>query len=122
LPDDRKSLQDFAYAAAERYSGYWIPPTWQQDVSLGIGDTALPKVSMWTAWNEPNNPLWLTPQYKRVGNAWRVESAFQYAKICNAVYTGVHSVTISATQGALPGEEGRVWRHRPKGERRPCDE
>jgi len=45
---------------------------------------------MWTAWNEPNNPIWLTPQYKRVGKTWRVESAFQYANICNAIYNGVH--------------------------------
>ena len=104
-PTSAKSLQDFAYAAAERYSGYWIPPSWQQNASLGIGNTALPKVSMWTAWNEPNNPLWLTPQYKRVGKTWRIESAFQYAKICNAVYTGIHSVVISASQGTIQGEK-----------------
>ena len=114
-PTTGKSLQDFAYAAAERYSGYWIPPSWQQDASLGIGDTALPKVSMWTAWNEPNNPIWLTPQYKRVGKTWRVESAFQYAKICNAVYTGVHSVVISASQGKIQGEKVACGVTGPKG-------
>ena len=90
-PTDAKDLENFAYAAAERYSGLWIPPAWQQNPSLGIGATPLPKVNMWTAWNEPNNPLWLTPQYKKVGKAWRVESAFNYAKICNAVMAGVHS-------------------------------
>jgi hypothetical protein len=89
-PTNPKDLQNFSYAAAERYSGLWIPPSWQQNASLGIGSTPLPKVGMWTAWNEPNNPIWLTPQYKRVGGSWRVESAFQYAKICNAVYDGVH--------------------------------
>jgi hypothetical protein len=114
-PTNAKSLQDFAYAAAERYSGFWIPPTWQQNTSLGIGNTALPKVSMWTAWNEPNNPLWLRPQYKRVGKRWRVESAYQYAKICNAVYDGVHSVTISATQGTLQGEQVACGVTGPKG-------
>ena len=30
-PADPTELQDFAYAAAERYSGYWTPPGWQQD-------------------------------------------------------------------------------------------
>jgi hypothetical protein len=119
-PTSGKSLQDFAYAAAERYSGYWIPPAWQQDESLGIGNTALPKVSMWTAWNEPNNPLWLTPQYKRVGKKWRIESARQYAKICNAVYTGVHSVVISATQGALQGEKVACGVTGPKGNDAPA--
>jgi len=90
-PKNFKDLENFAYAAAERYSGLWIPPEWQQNASLGIGNHPLPKVNMWTAWNEPNNPLWLTPQYKRVGKTWRVESAFNYAKICNAVMAGVHS-------------------------------
>ena len=114
-PTKAKDLQDFAYAAAERYSGLWIPPSWQQDPTLGIGSTPLPKVSMWTAWNEPNNPLWLTPQYKRIGKRWRVESAYQYAKICNAVYNGVHSVTISATQGKLQGEQVACGVTGPKG-------
>jgi hypothetical protein len=90
-PTDFTDLENFAYAAAERYSGLWIPPTWQQNASLGIGSTPLPKVNLWTAWNEPNNPLWLTPQYKKVGRTWRVESALNYAKICNAVMAGVHS-------------------------------
>jgi hypothetical protein len=114
-PKNPIDLQNFAHAAAERYSGYWIPPTWQQDASLGIGSTPLPKVSMWTAWNEPNNPLWLTPQYKRVGKTWRIESAYQYAKICNAVYKGVHSVVISATQGALQDEKVACGVTGPKG-------
>jgi hypothetical protein len=114
-PTNAKDLQNFAYAAAERYSGLWIPPSWQQNASLGIGNTPLPKVTMWTAWNEPNNPLWLTPQYKRVGGKWRVESAYQYAKICNAVYTGVHSVLISATEGTLKGEQVACGVTGPKG-------
>ncbi|HJX49184.1 MAG TPA: hypothetical protein VJ375_15195 [Gaiellaceae bacterium] len=119
-PTNALDLRNFAHAAAERYSGYWIPPSWQQDPSLGIGDSPLPKVSMWTAWNEPNNPLWLTPQYKRIGKTWRVESAFQYAKICNAVYTGVHSVTISTTQGALQGEKVACGVTGPKGNDAPA--
>jgi hypothetical protein len=110
-PTNAKDLQDFAYAAAERYSGLWTPPSWQQNASLGIGSTPLPKVTMWTAWNEPNNPLWLTPQYKRVGNTWRVESAFQYAKICNAVYDGVHSPFL----GPLQGEQVACGVTGPKG-------
>jgi hypothetical protein len=110
-PTNPKDLQDFAYAAAERYSGLWIPPSWQQNASLGIGNTALPKVTMWTAWNEPNNPLWLTPQYKRVGRTWRIESAFQYARICNAVYNGVHSPFL----GPLQGEQVACGVTGPKG-------
>jgi hypothetical protein len=103
-PTNAKDLQDFAYAAAARYSGYYVPPSWQQDPTLAPPTVPLPEVNLWTAWNEPNNPIWLTPQYKRVGGTWRIESAYQYAKICNAVYTGVHAVLISPQLGA-PGDE-----------------
>jgi hypothetical protein len=110
-PTDAKDLEDFAYAAAERYSGLWTPPTWQQNATLGIGNKPLPKVSLWTAWNEPNNPNWLTPQYKRVGGKWKIESAVQYAKICNAVYNGVHSPFL----GPLQGEQVACGVTGPKG-------
>jgi hypothetical protein len=110
-PTNAKDLESFAYAAAERYSGLWTPPPWQQNPTLGIVNTPLPKVSMWTAWNEPNNPLWLTPQYKRVGGKWRIESAVQYAKICNAVYAGVHSPLL----GPLLGEQVACGVTGPKG-------
>jgi Glycosyl hydrolase catalytic core len=104
-PTDPVDLQHFAYAAAVRYSGYWTPPADQQDPSLDSGASPLPSVTRWTAWNEPNNPVWLTPQYKRIGKSWRIESAFQYARICNAVYSGIHSVLISPERGPVPGEE-----------------
>ena len=38
-PTNFTDLENFAYAAAERYSGLWIPPTWQQNASRGIGST-----------------------------------------------------------------------------------
>jgi hypothetical protein len=114
-PTNADDLRNFAYAAAERYSGYYVPPTWQQNASLGIGNGPLPLVNMWTAWNEPNNPLWLAPQYKRVGGSWVIESAVQYAKICNAVYTGVHSVLISPAKGFVQGEQVACGVTGPKG-------
>ena len=122
-PTDYKDLENFAYAAAERYSGLWIPPSWQLDPSLGKPNTPLPKVTMWTAWNEPNNPLWLTPQYKRVGTTWRVESAYQYAKICNAVYNGVHSPYLGPLQGeqVACGVTGPKGNDAPKGIRPSVD-
>jgi hypothetical protein len=110
-PKNPKDLENFAYAAAERYSGLWTPPKWQQDPSNPTTAEPLPKVNMWTAWNEPNNPIWLAPQYKRVGKTWRVESAFQYAKICNAIYNGVHSQFL----GPLPDEHVACGVTGPKG-------
>jgi hypothetical protein len=82
-PLDYTSLFDFAYAAATRYSGTYT------DAS----GTTLPKVRLWLAWNEPNNPIDLAPQYQRVNGKWVMVSAIAYAKICTAVYGGVHAAT-----------------------------
>ena len=110
-PTNASDLQKFAAAAAERYSGLFSPPTWQQDPNNATSALPLPKVTMWTAWNEPNNPIWLFPQYKRVNGSWVVWSAFQYAKICNAVYNGVHSPDL----GPIAGEQVACGVTGPKG-------
>ena len=68
-------------------------------------------MSLWTAWNEPNNPIWLTPQYKKVGKKWVIQSAKSYAQICNAIYNGVHSPFL----GPLPGEQVACGVTGPKG-------
>jgi len=75
-------LRNFAYAAAKRYSGKM----------MGTDGRLLPAVKEWLAWNEPNNPVFLTPQWKKnaVGR-FVIVSATNYAKICNAVYSGVHA-------------------------------
>jgi Glycosyl hydrolase catalytic core len=112
-PTSFTELRDFAYAAGVRYSGYYTPPAAQQDPTLGGGP--LPAVTMWTAWNEPNNPIWLTPQYVRVGKSWRIQSAYNYAQICNAVYSGIHSVLISPERGAVPDEQVACGVTGPKG-------
>jgi len=83
-PTSFTGLQQFAQAAAKRYSGGYVDP----NASTG---TPIPAVKMWTAWNEPNNPVFLAPQYKKVHGKWMVESAYNYARICNAVYAGIHT-------------------------------
>ncbi|HEX6788982.1 MAG TPA: hypothetical protein VF091_07040 [Gaiellaceae bacterium] len=115
-PTNYNDLVNFSYAAAERYSGLWTAPSWQQDPSNPTTKLPLPKVNMWTAWNEPNNPAFLTPQYKRVGKTWRVESGFNYAKICNAVMAGVHSPYL----GPLPDEHVACGVTDPKGNDAPA--
>jgi hypothetical protein len=80
-PLDYSLLRDFAYAAAARYSGMYA----------GTDGRTLPAVRLWAAWNEPNNPAFLRPQFVRKGGAWVIQSAIDYAKICNAVYAGVHA-------------------------------
>ena len=115
-PTNYTDLENFSYAAAERYSGLWTAPVWQQDPSNPTTKLPLPKVNMWTAWNEPNNPAFLTPQYQRVGKTWRVESGFNYAKICNAVMAGVHSPYL----GPLPDEHVACGVTDPKGNDAPA--
>jgi len=84
-PTKISDLQQFAYAAAQHFSG---------DV-VDLNSQAVPAVKLWTAWNEPNQPFELAPQYKRVRGKWVMQSAIEYAKICKAVYTGVHSTLLS---------------------------
>jgi hypothetical protein len=107
-PTNAKELQNFAYAAAARYNGSYVPPSWQQQPTLESPTEPLPAVTFWTAWNEPNNPVFLTPQYVRQGGKWVVESAVQYAKICNAVYAGIHA-------GGTSGEKVACGVTAPKG-------
>jgi Glycosyl hydrolase catalytic core len=84
-PHNPLDLKKFAYAAAERYSGTFVS-----------GGAKLPAVRYWLAWNEPNNPVFLKPQYQMVGKRWVIASAKAYAKICNAVYDGVHAIGIAS--------------------------
>ena len=79
-------LRLFAYAAARRYSG-----TYRVKESENEPARALPAVRYWLAWNEPNNPVFLKPQWKMVKRKWRPESAYNYARICSAIWAGVHS-------------------------------
>jgi hypothetical protein len=51
-----KLYGDFVTALARRYSGKWVDEDQEQ--------TALPKVSRWSPWNEPNLGVWLWPQTK----------------------------------------------------------
>jgi hypothetical protein len=76
-PTKPLDLRNFALAAAKRYGGEF------PDGQGGF----LPPVREWLAWNEPNNPLFLAPQFKGT----KIQSAIDYTKICNAVYTGVHA-------------------------------
>ncbi|HEX2496888.1 MAG TPA: glycosyl hydrolase [Gaiellaceae bacterium] len=79
-PQNFTRLREFAYAAAFRYSGRYR----RRD---GV---VLPRVSLWTAWNEPNLPLGLKPQWRKIQGRWMIQSARDYARICNAIYEGVH--------------------------------
>ena len=77
-------LRAFAAAAAIRYSGKFAL---QQQL-------VLPTVTLWAAWNEPNNPVFLKPQFVRSNGKWVYQAARDYAKICEAVWSGIHSTPL----------------------------
>jgi hypothetical protein len=89
-PTNYNLLRSFAYAAAARYSGTYV----------GDDGRVLPAVRLWAAWNEPNNPSFLRPQFVRSDGKWVVASAQAYAKICNAIYAGVHATMFKGEQVA----------------------
>jgi hypothetical protein len=89
-PRNPLDLQRFATAAARRYSGSFKAP----DGRL------LPSVRHWLAWNEPNNPAFLRPQYRKVNGRYVAVSPTSYAKICNAIYRGVSVTTLGASKVA----------------------
>ena len=90
VPRNALDLQRFAAAAAKRYGGQY----------KAFDGRALPAVRHWLAWNEPNNPAFLRPQYRKVRGRWVAQSPIDYAKICNAIYRGVSITTIGASKVA----------------------
>jgi hypothetical protein len=54
-PTNAADLRAFASAAAQRYDGKF----------MGTDGQVIPAVLEWLAWNEPNNPIFLSPQFKR---------------------------------------------------------
>ena len=102
-PASATDLHTFAYAAARRYSGSFAGPD----------GTPLPAVRLWLAWNEPNNPVYLAPQYVRSAGGWVMQSARDYARICAAVYGGVHAT-------GIPGEKVGCGATAPRGNNDPA--
>jgi hypothetical protein len=89
-PAQASSLRAFAFAAARRYSGSFVRPD----------GTVLPRVRYWSAWNEPNLPIGLVPQWRKLNGRWVIQSARDYARICNAIVDGVHGTLIAGERVA----------------------
>ncbi|MEP6909357.1 MAG: glycosyl hydrolase [Actinomycetota bacterium] len=81
-PRKMVDLRNFAYAAAKRYSGSFRPTP---------DALPLPAVRFWLAWNEPNNPVFLKPQFVPAGRGhYKLSSPRIYAQMCNSIWSGVH--------------------------------
>jgi Glycosyl hydrolase catalytic core len=92
-PLKARDLRNFAQAAATRYSGSFTPglpvtATGNQEVQ----QDPLPAVRHWLAWNEPNNPVFLSPQFiKTKKGVFLRQAAKSYARICNSIVAGIRA-------------------------------
>jgi hypothetical protein len=59
----------FVLALGRRYSGTYMAPG---------GHAAIPRVSYWSIWNEPNQPGWLAPQSQTIAGRPVIEAARLY--------------------------------------------
>jgi hypothetical protein len=73
----------FGHALAVRYSGRFPDPRHR--------GRKLPRVRYFQAWNEPNLPNYLLPQWQLVGRNWVPVSPRIYRSMLNAFYGGVKS-------------------------------
>jgi hypothetical protein len=96
-PTRATDLRNFALAAATRYGGGYT----------GADGKIIPAVKEWLAWNEPNNPVFLTPQFARSRGKWVIVSATAYTKICTAIYNGVHASMTAGERVACGGTAPR---------------
>jgi hypothetical protein len=106
-PKKGLDLQRFAYAAAKRYSGSFTPEG---------GTTKLPSVRRWLAWNEPNSPVFLQPQWLHTKKRNIPVAAQAYVHICTAIHTGVHATHLKETVacgGTDPNGNNKARSSRP---------
>lgn len=86
-PADPADFGSFATALASRYSGRGV--------------------HLWEAWNEPNLPLFLRPQFAPDGDSWKNVSIATYAGLASAFYRAVKAVDPLATvAGGVTGPAG----------------
>jgi len=89
-PTKMADLKSFVTAAARRYDGTFVRES---------DGATLPRVPYWLAWNEPNNPVFLKPQYAKQNGKWVIVSGKTYAQICNASVQALKGVSKSFQVG-----------------------
>ncbi|HWF55270.1 MAG TPA: hypothetical protein VG223_11605 [Solirubrobacteraceae bacterium] len=82
-----REFGQFVEAVGRRYSGHY-----KIVVTPGKPKVALPRVSFWTIWNEPNQPGWLAPQFRVTGaGAATMLSPALDREYVDAAWTALHA-------------------------------
>ncbi|HZU60070.1 MAG TPA: hypothetical protein VE983_03850 [Solirubrobacteraceae bacterium] len=76
----RLAFQAFVHALGIRYSGRYVPPG---------ARTALPRVSFWSIWNEPNQPGWLAPQWVSSRGGLTLEAPVLYRAYVDGAFAAL---------------------------------
>ena len=100
LDPSAREFGAFVTAVGRRYSGSYADERPAPPPRRGLQlfpppppetpTTILPRVSMWSIWNEPNQPGWLRPQATRVGSRRIPASPRVYRGLQDAGYGGLH--------------------------------
>jgi hypothetical protein len=118
-------------ALGTRYSGSYIPPPYAPSSDSATRSTsrltlpinipgltaptpaaasappagAIPAVTYWAIWNEPDQPGWLAPQWRRYKHKWVMNSPRLYREFVDAAYVGLGLTGhTTATNTILIGE------------------
>jgi hypothetical protein len=117
---DPKDFEDFVQAVGARYSGSYSPEyddRTRKGLPLFGSDPpqqpALPRVSSWSIWNEPNFPAWLYPQWRRVGRAPLPTSPLLYRRLVDAAWRGF-GASGHGSDTILLGETAPYGPHDPR--------
>jgi hypothetical protein len=121
-PLQMRHLRNFAQAAATRYSGSFVPldlaPILQDGQGTQQQVDPLPAVRHWLAWNEPNNPVFMFPQFTRTKKGvFLRQAAKNYAKICNFIVAGIHRASRLSGEKIACGVTAPRGNNNPKAKR-----
>ncbi len=106
-PTNGADLRNFAYAAATRYSGTF-------EAEDGRLHSRRPALARLERAEQPDLPDAAVQAGRRA--RWVIQSAIDYAKICNAVYDGVHKTLLASERvacGATGPRGATTARRRP---------
>jgi hypothetical protein len=96
---DANLFRQFVQAAGKRYGGRYLAPTPARQpppsalgrtASNAVQPTAIPRVSYWGIWNEPNDRSWLNPLYQRIRGGLRAMIQPElYRELVGAAWSGL---------------------------------